>query len=88
MTPKLTEADRDRLLVELVAWSPSTGSRLKLLRLPRLTRTSQGHLPLSAEFREQQQVTERADLGTMLGTILGRQNHFWCRSRSPTRLGT
>ena len=32
------------------------------------------HTPLTAEFREQQEVTRRADLGTILGTILARQN--------------
>ena len=34
----------------------------------------QNHVPLSAEFREQQQVTERADLGVMLGNVLSHRN--------------
>ena len=67
------EADRDRLLVELDALESEYRIALAA-ETSRIDDDFAGHLPLSAEFREQQQVTERADLGTMLGTILARQN--------------
>ena len=68
-----TDADRDRLLVELSGLETEFRSALAA-ETAQVDLDFTNHTPLSPEFREQQEITHRADLGVMLGHILARRN--------------
>ena len=68
-----TDADRERLLKELSGLETEYRSALAT-EIAQVDQDFTNHIPLTAEFREQQEITRRADLGVMLGHILARRN--------------
>ena len=70
--PTTTDADRERLLSEMSALEVKFRTALAA-ETAQVNEDFTGHIPLTAEFREMQEITRRADLGTMMGHILARQ---------------
>ena len=65
--PTTTEADRARLVGELAVLESEYRSALSAENA-QITVDFANHTPLSPEFREQQEVTRRADLGNLVVT--------------------
>ena len=68
-----TEADRERLLGELARLEGEYRTALGI-ETAEVNEDFQNHTPLTAEFREQQAITKRADLGIMMGNVISRRN--------------
>ena len=67
-----TDADRDRLVGELAGLESEYRSALAA-ETAQVDQDFAGQTPLSAEFREMQEITHRADLGTMMANVLSRR---------------
>ena len=67
-----TDADQARLLAELRELEIEFRTALNR-ETAEVNEVFTNHTPLTAEFREQQAITNRANLGTMMGHILARQ---------------
>ena len=71
--PEVTESDHQRLMGELAGLEEAFRTALGT-ETAQVNEDFTTHIPLTAEFREMQEITRRADLGTMMGNVIARRN--------------
>ena len=68
-----TDADRARLVGELAVLEEEYRTALGI-ETAEVNEGFTNHIPMTAEFREMQEITRRADLGTMMANTIARRN--------------
>ena len=71
--PEVTESDHQRLMGELAGLEEAFRTELAS-EAAQVNEDFTNHIPMTAEFREMQEITRRADLGTMMGNVIARRN--------------